>query len=75
MTFLCPLRLPPRARSLQVALGGLTALLCLGSPSSAEIVNIGFDTTDLPTLSENELAKLDTLQTVRLPLILSAVSP
>jgi dipeptidyl aminopeptidase/acylaminoacyl peptidase len=46
-----------------------------GATTPAEIVNVGYEGTDLPTLSETEQATLDILQTVRLPAILSDVSP
>jgi len=64
-----------RFRPLKFALGVLTTLLITGLPTTAEIVNVGFDGGELPTLSEAEQIKLDTLQTTRLPIILSDVSP
>ncbi|MGF1460897.1 MAG: prolyl oligopeptidase family serine peptidase, partial [Leptolyngbyaceae cyanobacterium] len=61
--------------SLRLACGCLTALWLLGNSANAEIVNVGYGDAELPTLSEGEQATLDTLQSVRLPLILSKVSP
>lgn len=61
--------------SLRLVLGSLTTLALIGTTATAEIVNVGFDGSELPTLSEGEQATLDTLQSVRLPLILSEVSP
>ena len=57
------------------ALGFLAVLGLRGAPATAEIVNVGFDNEELPALEDEELTKLDTLQTTRLPLILSDVSP
>ncbi|NER82748.1 MAG: hypothetical protein F6K42_24970 [Leptolyngbya sp. SIO1D8] len=70
-----PVSLTPRPRILKLALGFLSTLMLTGLPATAEIVNIGFDQEELPALGEEDLTKLDTLQTVRLPLILSDVSP
>lgn len=47
----------------------------LAVPVAAEIINVGYGTEDLPSLSEDELLKLDTLQTTRIPIILSDISP
>jgi dipeptidyl aminopeptidase/acylaminoacyl peptidase len=47
----------------------------LGSPGRAAIVTIGQGSEDLPTLSEAEQVRLDTLQAARLPILLSRVSP
>ncbi|MEO0987715.1 MAG: prolyl oligopeptidase family serine peptidase [Cyanobacteria bacterium J06639_14] len=55
--------------------GALTSLAFVGAPAVAEIVNVGFDQADFPTLEEAELEKLDALQTTRLPIILSDISP
>ncbi|HEY9738144.1 MAG TPA: hypothetical protein V6D06_17755, partial [Trichocoleus sp.] len=44
-------------------------------PSRADVVSVGYDSTDLPTLSEADQAKIDALQNVGLPLVLSDVSP
>lgn len=65
-------------RSLSITLALMGTSVWLDIPSSrAEIVNVGYesDSADLPTLSESEQAKLDTLQSAQLPLILSSVSP
>jgi dipeptidyl aminopeptidase/acylaminoacyl peptidase len=67
--------MPVYWRPLPLALGLVTTLLTTSSTAIAEIVNIGYEEVDIPTLSEDEQAKLDTLQTVRLPLLLSDVSP
>lgn len=45
------------------------------APATAEIVSVNGATTDLPSLSEAEQARLDILQTARVPLILSDISP
>ncbi|MEM9005276.1 MAG: S9 family peptidase, partial [Cyanobacteria bacterium P01_F01_bin.86] len=55
--------------------GALTSLAFVGTPAVAEIVNVGFDQADFPTLEAAELEKLDALQTTRLPIILSDISP
>ncbi|MBD2260413.1 S9 family peptidase [Pseudanabaena sp. FACHB-2040] len=47
----------------------------LNPPAKAEIVKVGYESEDLPTLTEAEQARLDTLQSVRMPLLLSNVSP
>jgi hypothetical protein len=75
MIFSGPLSLPLGLRPGKLVLGCLTTWLVAGFPATAEIINIGFDEVDLPTLAEDELVKLDTLQSTRLPLILSDVSP
>lgn len=64
-----------KLRPLQLALGLLTGLAIASTPATAEIVDVGYDNGELPTLEEAEQAKLDTLQTTRLPVILSDVSP
>ena len=63
------------SRSLGVVLGLLTSWVLAGTPVTAEIVNVGYDDGEFPTLEEGELEKLDTLQTTRLPIILSDISP
>ncbi|MBE7384018.1 MAG: S9 family peptidase [Leptolyngbya sp. SIO1E4] len=71
----CSVLLNRRSHPLKFALGFLATLMLTGLPATAEIINVGFDHEELPTLDEGELSKLDTLQTTRLPLILSDVSP
>lgn len=75
MIFFRPIALSSSLQPLTLTLGFLATLCLTGLPATAEIVNIGFEETDLPTLSEDELAKLDTLQSTRFPLILSDISP
>jgi len=62
-------------RSWRLMLGSFTTVLVVGTTATAEIINVGFDDVELPTLSEAEQEKLDTLQLVRQPQILSDVSP
>ncbi|HEY9878810.1 MAG TPA: prolyl oligopeptidase family serine peptidase [Leptolyngbyaceae cyanobacterium] len=65
-------------RSLSIALALMGSSIWLDIPATkAEIISVGYesDTTDLPSLSESEQTKLDTLQSAQLPLILSSVSP
>ena len=62
-------------QALRWMVGSVATVGVMGTPAAAEIIRVGFDNPALPTLSESEQAKLDTLQTVRLPLILSEVSP
>ena len=62
-------------RPLKFAISCLATLYLTGLPATADIINIGFEETDLPTLDEDELATLDTLQTARFPIILSDLSP
>jgi dipeptidyl aminopeptidase/acylaminoacyl peptidase len=66
---------PSRSPALTFVFGCLATLYVTGGAATAEIVNIGFEEADLPTLSEAEQAKLDTLQTTRFPVILSDISP
>lgn len=54
---------------------GSATLALLSTTAAAEIINVGFDDVELPTLSEAEQETLDTLQAVRVPMILSEVSP
>lgn len=75
MNFSCSALLPSGKRPLRLALGFLTTLWLTGLPATAEIVNIGYEEADLPTLSEDELSQLDILQYVREPLVLSTISP
>jgi dipeptidyl aminopeptidase/acylaminoacyl peptidase len=65
----------PMHQALRLTVGSLATMGLLGTAAIADIIPVGFDEVDLPTLSESEQATLDTLQTVRLPLILSEVSP
>ncbi|MEM1293665.1 MAG: S9 family peptidase, partial [Cyanobacteria bacterium P01_H01_bin.162] len=62
-------------QSLRLLLGALTPLALLSPTATAEIINVGFNDAELPTLSEAEQERLDTLQSVRFPTILSEVSP
>ena len=62
-------------RPLKLLFGALTSLALGGTPAAAEIINVGFGEEDFPSLEETELEKLDTLQTTRLPIILSEISP
>ena len=75
MTFFRPNWLPFGVHSLPGLIGFTTTLLITAFPATAEIINIGFEDTDLPTLSDDELVKLDTLQSARFPIVLSDVSP
>ncbi|MEL6400822.1 MAG: prolyl oligopeptidase family serine peptidase [Cyanobacteria bacterium J06626_4] len=75
MTFFKPNWLPFGVPSLPGLIGFTTTLLITAFPATAEIINIGFDETDLPTLSDDELVKLDTLQSARFPIVLSDISP
>ncbi|NJN20581.1 MAG: hypothetical protein HC812_04480 [Leptolyngbya sp. RL_3_1] len=66
----------PGRRFTQITLGALGLVATFTFAASAEIIKLGFDFfEDLPTLSEGEQATLDILQTARIPLILSSVSP
>jgi len=65
----------PLHQALRLTMGSLATVSLWGTAAIADIIPVGFDEVDLPTLSESEQATLDTLQTVRLPLILSEVSP
>lgn len=48
----------------------------LGEPAAiADIIPVGYEAVDLPTLSEDEQTRLDALQATQLPLILSDLSP
>lgn len=63
-------------RLAHITLGALGLVAALNFSASAEIIRLGFDFfEDLPSLSEAEQATLDTLQTARIPIILSSVSP
>ncbi len=75
MIFFKPNWLPFGVPSLPGLIGFTTTLLITAFPATAEIINIGFDETDLPTLSDDELVKLDTLQSARFPIVLSDISP
>lgn len=75
MTFACSIWLHRRARPLRHGLAVLATVLLTGLPANGEIVNVGFGDNELPTLSDDELTRLDTLQSTRLPVILSDVSP
>ena len=66
----------PGRRLAQIILGAIAGVATMHATASAEIIRLGFDFfEELPTLSEGEQATLDTLQTVRIPIILSSVSP
>jgi hypothetical protein len=65
----------PIHQALRLTMGSLATVGLLGTAAIADIIPVGFDDVDLPTLSESEQETLDTLQSVRLPLILSEVSP
>lgn len=75
MMSVCSRLLRAPLNSLKIATGLLVAFLTVDRPAAAEIINVGYDSENLPTLSEAELEKLDILQTARIPLILSDVSP
>ncbi|HEY9761723.1 MAG TPA: prolyl oligopeptidase family serine peptidase [Trichocoleus sp.] len=65
-----------RSLSITLALMGMSVWFDIPT-TRAEIVNVGYesDNTDLPSLSESEQTKIDTLQSAQSPLILSSVSP
>lgn len=44
-------------------------------PAPAKIIPVGYDTTDLPQLSESEQERLDILLGVQQPILLSTISP
>jgi dipeptidyl aminopeptidase/acylaminoacyl peptidase len=75
MIALCSVFSSFRVAPRHLVLGVLSGLALLPTIAAAEIVPVGFEREDLPSLSETELTRLDTLQTTRLPLILSDVSP
>ncbi|MDA0865586.1 MAG: prolyl oligopeptidase family serine peptidase [Cyanobacteria bacterium] len=59
-----------------LTLGALGLVATLNLSASAEIVRLGYDFfEDLPALSDGEQATLDTLQSARIPIVLSSVSP
>ncbi|MBD0335885.1 MAG: S9 family peptidase [Cyanobacteria bacterium Co-bin13] len=61
--------------SLSIALAITGSGAWLNPPARAEIVKVGYGSEDLPALSEADQARLDALQSVRIPLLLSNVSP
>lgn len=66
------------ARLVSIALALMSTGVSLAVPGRAEIIKIGYESylsDELPTLSETEQAAIDTLQSVRQPVILSNVSP
>lgn len=65
----------PGQQALRFMLSSLATVGLMGTAAIAEIIPVGFDNSELPMLSEGEQATLDTLQSVRLPLVLSEVSP
>ena len=65
----------PGHKVLRLILGSLATVGLLGTAAIAEIIPVGFDNSELSALSDGEQATLDTLQSVRLPLVLSEVSP
>lgn len=75
MNFPRSISFPLGSRPLTFAFSCLTTLLVTGLPAAAEIIPIGYGDEELPSLSEEEVTTLDALQTVRLPIILSDVSP
>jgi len=75
MNFSRPISLASNLNSIKLAASCVAALCLTGLPATADIVKVGFEETELPTLSEEELSRLDTLQFVRQPIILSDISP
>lgn len=75
MNFSRPISLASSLNSIKLAASCVAALCLTGLPATADIVKVGFEETELPTLSEEELSRLDTLQFVRQPIILSDISP
>ncbi|MEM9118336.1 MAG: prolyl oligopeptidase family serine peptidase [Cyanobacteria bacterium P01_D01_bin.6] len=66
---------PPVQQALKLTVSSLATIGLIGTAATADIIPVGFDSAELPALSESEQETLDALQSARLPLILSEVSP